>query len=203
MDKLKNIRQFPKSTNKKYDILFTISVIILGLLLGFIAKATDSISVIGDIGTDLGVWIFIVSMIASFSSRPLFAIINTPAFLISMLLSYYVYGQVFLGFFPKSYFIGWLIIALLSPSGGIAVWLSHGSGIIANICAAIPASILFACGYPAYYTHNPIHILNLLFAVLLLIILPKTWKERAIATGIALIFAMIIVQLQLISYLPR
>ena len=128
MNKLKNIREFPQTANKKYEILFTLSVIVFGLLFGFIAKATDSISLIGDIGTDLGVWIFIVSMIAAFSSRPLSAIINTPVFLLSMLTSYYLYGQVVLGFFPKSYFMGWLVMALISPIGGIVVWLSRGKG---------------------------------------------------------------------------
>ena len=187
MNKLKNIREFPQTANKKYEILFTLSVIVFGLLFGFIAKATDSISLIGDIGTDLGVWVFIVSMIAAFSSRPLSAIINTPAFLLSMLTSYYIYGQVALGFFPKSYFMGWLVMALISPIGGIVVWLSRGKGIIANICAAMPASILLACGYPALYTHQPVLILDLIFAALLLMILPKAWKKRAIATGIALI----------------
>ena len=202
MNKLKNIREFPQTANKKHEILFTLSVIIFGLLFGFIAKATDSISLIGDIGTDLGVWVFIVSMIAAFSNRPLSAIINTPAFLLSMLTSYYIYGQVVLGFFPKSYFMGWLVMALISPIGGIVVWLSRGKGIIANICAAMPASILLACGYPALYTHQPVLILDLIFAALLLVILPKTWKERVIAIGIALILAIVIVQLRLISYLP-
>ena len=202
MNKLKNIREFPSIINKKHEILFTFFVIVSGLLFGFIAKATDSVSLIGDIGTDLGVWVFIVSIIAAFSSRPLSAIINTPAFLLSMLTSYYVYGQVVLGFFPESYFMGWLIIALLAPIGGIIIWFSHGKGIIANICAAMSTSILLACGYSALYTYHPVLILDLIFAALLLVILPRTWKERAIATGIALIFAIIIVNLQLISYLP-
>jgi len=202
MNKLKNIREFPKTANKKREMLFTLLVIVFGLLFGFIAKATDSVSIIGAVGTDLGVWVFIVSMIAAFSSRPLFAIINTPAFLLSMLTSYYIYGQVVLSFFPEPYFMGWLVMALISPIGGIIVWLSRGKGIIANICAAMPASILLACGYPALYTRQPVLILDLIFAALLLMILPKTWKERAIATGIALILAIIIVQLRLISYLP-
>ena len=202
MNKLKKIRSVPETTNKKREMLFTLSVIAFGLLFGFIAKATDSVSIIGDIGTDLGVWVFIVSIIAAFSRQSLSAIVNTPVFLLSMLTSYYIYGQVVFGFFPKAYFTGWLVMALISPIGGIVAWLSRGKGIIANICAAMPVSILFACGYTAYYTHNPIHILNLVLAALLLMILPETRKERAIATGIALILAIVIVQLRLISYLP-
>ena len=202
MNKLGKIREIPEVANKKHEILFTLLVIALGLLFGLIAKATDSISIIGDIGTDLGVWVFTVSIIAAFSSRPISAIINTPAFLLAMLTSYYIYGQLILGFFPKSYFLGWLVMALISPTGGVTVWLSRGTGIFANICAAIPASILLACGYPALYTHQPVHFLNLIFAVLLLIILPKSWKEKATSAGISLIFAVIIVKLGLMSYLP-
>lgn len=202
MNRLREIRTWSEKINIKREILFTLSVFILGLLFGYVAKATDSVSIFGEIGTDLGIWVFIVSLVAAFSSRPLFAIINTPILFVSMLLSYYVYGQIVFGFFPKTYFIGWLIIALISPIGGFIVWLSRGKGIFANISAAIPSSILFACGYPAVYTKSPVLVLDLFFAILLLILLPKTWKERAIATGTAIILCVAIVQLHLISYLP-
>jgi len=202
MDKLGMIRGWPEKANFRRELLFTLAAAAFGLLLGYIAKAADSVSIIGDIGTELGVWVFIVTMIAAFSLRPLFAAINAPAFLLSMLLSYYLYGQLILGFFPKAYFMGWLVIALISPIGGFVVWFSRGKGIIANICAALPVSVLLACGYPAVYTHNPVYIIELVFAVVMLLVLPKTWKGRAVTTGVAAVFAIIIVQSRLISFLP-
>ena len=199
---IKKIRDFPPKINFRFEILFTLSVIILGLLFGYIAKAADSISIIGHIGTDLGVWIFTAALVAAFSRTPVSAVINTPVFFLSMLLSYYAYGQIVLGFFNEAYFTGWLVVALLSPAGGIVAWLSRGKGLISGICAAIPASVLLACGYPAFYTRNPVHILNLLFAVVLLIILTRTWKGRAAAAAAAALFGAVIFQLNLISLLP-
>ena len=202
MNKLKEIRSWSDKINFKRELPYTLAVIVFGLLFGYIAKAADSISLIGDVGTDLGVWVFIVSMIAAFSSRPLFAMINTPAFLLSMLASYYLYGQMVLGFFPKAYMMGWLVMALISPIGGLIVWFARGEKLVSSICAALPASLLFACGYPAVYTHQPVMILDLLFGAALLLILPKTWKTRAIAAGAAVVLAFVIVRLGLISYLP-
>jgi len=202
MNKLKEIRQWPDKINIKRELLYSLTVVVFGLLFGCVAKATDSISLIGDIGTDLGVWVFIVSIIAAFSSRPRFAMINTPVFLLSMLTSYYLYGQLILGFFPKAYMMGWLVMALISPIGGLIVWFARGEKILSSICTALPASLLFACGYPAVYTHQPVMVLDLLFGAVLLLILPKTWKARAIAAGAAVILAFVMVQLRLISYLP-
>ena len=202
LNKLKEIRQWPDKIDIKRETLYTLAAIVSGLLFGYIAKAMDSISIIGDIGTDLGVWVFVVSMIAAFSSRPLFAMINTPAFLLSMLASYYIYGQVVLGFFPRAYFMGWLIMAFISPIGGLIVWFARGEKLISSVCAALPAALLFACGYPAVYALQPVLVLDLLFGVALLLIFPKTWKGRAIAAGIAVVLGFMIVQLRLISYLP-
>ena len=55
MNNLKEIRQWPDKINIKREMLYSLAVVAFGLLFGYIAKATDSISLIGDIGTDLGV----------------------------------------------------------------------------------------------------------------------------------------------------
>ena len=94
----------------------------MGLALGLIAKAADSVSVVGDIGTYLGVWVFAATLIAAFSSLPLLAALNAMVFFLALLTSYFLYGSLALGFFPRAYFLGWLVIALLSPIGGFVVW---------------------------------------------------------------------------------
>ena len=58
--------------------------------MGFIAKATDSVSMIGDIGTELGVWVFTATLLAAFSRYPLSAALNTLLFFLAMLCAYYL-----------------------------------------------------------------------------------------------------------------
>jgi hypothetical protein len=67
----------PDALSCKREIAHSACVLLLGLVLGFVAKATDGISVIGDIGTYAGVWIFVATMVAAFSKSPFLAALNT------------------------------------------------------------------------------------------------------------------------------
>jgi len=196
------IRPIPEKIYMKREVLISLFIMLLGLALGYIAKITDSISMIGEIGTDLGIWVFIVSLIVAFSHTPVTAAINAPVFFLSMFASYYLYGHLVLGFFPRAYFIGWLVVSLLSPIGGLIVWFSRGKGWIANVCAALPISVLFAWGYPAFYTYRIPLVFDLLYAVVLMIVLTKTWRGKAITFVISCVLAFIIVQSRMLSYLP-
>jgi len=200
--RINDIRQLPEKVNFKHELFYTLSVMILGLLFGLIAKSTDSISVIGEIGTNLGVWIFIGTLIAAYSHTPLLAALNLPVFLLSMLTSYYIYGLFVLGFFPRAYFLGWLVVSLLSPIGSFVIWFSRGKSWPAIISTALPAAVLIAEGYPAYYTFQIPLILDLTFAIILIALLPKTRKQKLFTLIISCIFAFIISKLYLLSYLP-
>jgi len=200
--KLQEVRAYPVRKSITVDLLISFGVILLGALLGYIAKASDSISFIGDLGTELGVWVFIAALVAVYSRYPYTAAINIMLFFLSMLASYYLYGQLVLGFFPKAYFMGWLVISILSPFAGFLIWFAKGKGYIGAIASALPISVLFAWGYPFFYTRRPVLLFTLCFGVILCILLPKTLYQKAGAFGLSILFAFIIVQLKLISYLP-
>lgn len=201
-EKLKKIRAYPKDKSIKTDLMISFGAILLGAFLGFIAKATDSVSIIGDIGTDLGVWVFIATIVAVYSRYPFTAAINTMLFFLAMLGAYYIYGHLVLDFFPKSYFMGWLAVALLSPVAGFMVWFSKGTGFIGIIISALPISVLFASGYTAFYTHNPVSFLALVFGMLLTILLPCGLRQRLLSFCMAILLAFIINIFHLLSWLP-
>lgn len=196
------IRLMPEKIDIKREKRISLFVMLLGLALGYIAKKTDSISMIGEIGTDLGIWVFIASIIVAFSHTPITAAINAPIFFLSMLASYYLYGHLVLGFFPRAYFLGWLAVSLLSPIGGVFVWFSRGNGWVAAVCAALPIAILLAWGYPAFYVYRIPLMLDILYAVVLLIVLPKTGRQKAITLVISCALAFMMVQSHALSYLP-
>jgi hypothetical protein len=177
-------------------------VIILGLILGVAAKAADGMAVVGDIGTYLGIWAFAASLIAAYSRTPFLAALNTLLFFLALLAAYYIYGSAVLGFFPRSYFLGWLIVAALSPIGGFAVWFSRGRGWFAAICASIPIAVLIAEGYPAYYTYQIPLILDLLYALILGMALPQTWKQKGFVLLAAIAFSFVLTKLHVLSFLP-
>lgn len=181
----------PKILAKKRAAVFSICVFGFGLLLGVIAKATDSVSIIGDIGTDLGIWVFVGTVIAVCSCSWKLAVINLPLFFVAMLISYYAYGQFVLSFFPRAYFIGWLVMAGISSIGGGILWLAKKEQWWTAIIAGLPSALLFAWAYPAFYTGNAVLMIDLLLGALLVAFIRKTWGGRLIAGATAIIGAIV------------
>lgn len=104
-------------------------------------------------------------------------------FFLSMLASYYVYGSVVLGFFTRAYFLGWLVISLLSPIAGFVMWFSKGKTVLGAIVTALPTSILFASGYSAFYTQSIVSFLSLILGLILVLWLSRKWNQKIIAFG--------------------
>ncbi|MEW8956696.1 hypothetical protein [Clostridium sp.] len=192
-EKINNIRTLPEKLNIKHEVIFSSLVLFLGLSLGLIAKTSDSISIIGDIGTEIGIWIFIATLIASYSMHPLSASINVPIFFLGMLCTYYTYTHFVLGFFPRSYFIIWLIITLFfTPIAGFITWFSRGKGIISIVSSSLPIALLLAHGYPALYTQRISLYISLICGIILNLILPRTPKMKIFVFSFSLLLAIFI-----------
>ena len=136
-----------------YSVLFSS---ILGFTLGFVAKILDSpiipneISILGYIGSNWGIWIFISTLIAVYSYTPKLAATRVFIFLISLLFSYYTYTILVLELFPLKYIIFWCILALLSTIPAYIMWFSHANHLISSIITALPISVIAFEGYKIY-----------------------------------------------------
>ncbi len=188
--------------NIKQEALISIGIMIFGTIFGIVAKATDSTTLIGDIGTDLCIWILLGTLIAAYSHHPITAGINTMLFFLALLAGYYIYSKFELVFFPFSYFSGWLIIALASFPSGFFVWLSKSEGLLGAIITAFPVSLIFAWSYPAFYTSNIVLSLGILYGFLLCALLPNGWKMKVTALVASVAIAFLIESLNLLSVFP-
>ncbi|MED4285151.1 hypothetical protein P4679_24840 [Priestia megaterium] len=92
----------------------------------------------------LGVWIFIATIIAAYSKTRITAALNTFMFFIGMLVSYYIYSAYLFGFFPTSYFVGWIFIALFSPLLAVLVWEGKNNISLSWILPALPIGLLLS-----------------------------------------------------------
>ena len=201
-DKIRELRTYPEKIVFKTEVVTSLCIILLGISLGYIAKATDSISFLGDVGTELGVWIFVASLVAAYSRYPLSAAVNTMLFFLSVLASYYLYGHFVLDFFPKAYFMGWLIISLISPLAGFFIWFAKSKGIVGTVVSSFPIAVLFALGYPAFYTHSALLFLTLGFGVILNLLLPRILIQKAIAFGLSILLAVFITAFDFLRIFP-
>jgi hypothetical protein len=184
------VRPLPAKTVFLHELLFSFSIACGGVLLGILSKGFDGVSIIGDVTTEIGVWIFLASIIALISHNPISSAINTILFFLAMLAAYYLYGHFVLGFFPQAYFRMWLLAASLTPFGGFLLWFAHGNGWFSAVVAALPISVLLAHGYPVWYTHKVTLFMDIVFAVVLVFVLPTTSKQRLYASLFSLPIAV-------------
>ncbi len=179
----------PISTRRK--LALALSSAVLGLALGLLAKYLDGMPFLGSIGTSLGVWVFLATLLAAWSRTPGAAALHVFLFFAAMLVAYYTYSMVLFGFFPRYYFFAWGSIALLSPAAAYLAWYARGDGWVAAVCAALPVGLLMAEGYRFYYTLDPSQIFDVLAAVALALALGSKWSQRARILALA-VFAFLV-----------
>lgn len=174
----------------------------LGLLLGFIAKYSDTNHATGLIGvfwnfikgitTRLGIWVLLATVIAAWSNNPRIGAIKVFVFFVGMLLTYYRYSTKLFGFFLTYYFIRWGLIALASPLAAYIVWFGRGQGWIAALCAALPIGLLEAQGYSFLRTFAAVPGFDLFEAITLFFMLPKCkvqhLKVLPLVVGVTFLF---------------
>lgn len=208
----KNSRMIDKSKlNAKQIIIQLIFCFILGVILGVLAKFSDTFpangaigmffNFISDITTNIGIWVALATLIAVWSRNPFIAAIKVLTFFFGMLLAYYIYSQMLFGFFPTYYFLHWGIIALLSPFAAYIVWYSRGEGWGAAICAALPIGLLLTQGYPFFYVFSIVTGFDLFVAILLLVLLMKSKWQYLKVVPLSILMFIILRNFNILSYI--
>lgn len=123
-------------------ILNPIGMFASGLLLGIISRLLDIYTQnLGNIFSQMAVWILLGTLISIYSSTKEKAMFNILLFYMGMLLTYYTTVAITDGVYNKSYLIGWTIFALCSPVFGCFAWMTKCVGVIPKI---IGVSIVLA-----------------------------------------------------------
>lgn len=178
-ERLNGIRSRPGSTlTKQEQLLRVFLAFTLGATMGLLAKHTDSVSVLGDIGTHLGIWVLVATVLAAWSRSPQAAALHVFAFFAGLLGAYYAYSAALFGFFPRHYFLFWGGVALLSPIAACAVWYARGDGWLAALCASLPVALLLSEGRAFHYTLAVPQGFACLSALLLWLALPANRAQR-------------------------
>lgn len=155
----------------KKVILNPIGMFILGLILGIISRLLDIYtSNLGNIFSQLSIWILFGVLISIYSKNKKLAMINVLLFCIGMLITYYFIAIITNGIYSNIYIIGWTIFALCSPIMAYFTYLTKEKCLfskIISICivsVSILSSIILFDGLRIYdYIINIILIYYLFF----------------------------------------
>ncbi|KOY14001.1 hypothetical protein [Paenibacillus xylanivorans] len=210
---MNQIRLKSESTTKQKVVSIGYAMLI-GVSMGVAAKLVDvpGINPIFDsIGGRLGVWIFVAALISVFSYSPKLAAVKILVFFGSMLTVYYVYTVLFLNFFPERAMVFWGICAVVSPICAYIMWYARGSGLLSNVVAALPVTLLLSEGFQLRHAYLPIHthyylvpilmIIYLIMIIVLLLIIPINKKRFLPILSIAIILSFIMIYFNVLGWI--
>lgn len=115
-------------------ILNPVGMLVIGLLLGIISRLFDIyFQNLGNIFSQMSIWILLGVIISIYSSSKKQAMLNILPFCLGMLTTYYFVAFITKGVYSTNYIIGWTVFALLSPIFAYFTWLSKEKGIFPKI----------------------------------------------------------------------
>lgn len=181
------------SSKKKFDTVFILFSLVLGMLMGWVSKDLEGSGVIGAIIGNIGVWVFASALLAAWSKDAVSAALNVFIYFIGVIAAYYTHW-IFLGNnLPVSSVVHWLIFAALGALIGFIVWNSWGKEWVGAICAAVPISLLIAEGYTFYENMAWSLIFDIVCAVILYLVLAPGKMQKLMALPFIIIFTFALV----------
>ena len=135
---------------KKY-IVIMLALFLLGNILGIVSKILDIFTTnIGNMFSELSIWILFGVLISIYSKKPIQASYNVFSFCIGMLLTYYITAELTNSVYSLTFIWGWVFFSIF-PLIAYITWYSR-CGILAKIISigiifvTIFASILISPG---------------------------------------------------------
>lgn len=153
----------------------TALIVAYGALLGMPAKLWDIYTVdLGDVFSQMSVWIFLCTVIAVQSSTPHRAAVNVFGFCMAMPATYYLTGDWTKSVYSATFARGWTRFALLSPMFAFLSQYAKGKGCFAKLLAA---GILLVVIAAAVIRFDRVRVADVVFAVLTGFVLRKNVKN--------------------------
>lgn len=141
----------------KRIMLNPIGMLVTGFLLGAFSRWLDVYTTnLGNVFSQLAVWILFGVLISIYSSTKRAAMCNMLPFCIGMLLTYYGAAILTDGIYSRTYMIGWTIFAFCSPLFAFFAWLTKERGVLPKIISlgillvSVLSSIVLFDGFRFY-----------------------------------------------------
>ena len=152
-------------------LLHAVQIAGIGIWLGVVSKLLDIYtSNLGNIFSQMSVWIFICTVISVWSSTPCRAAVNVFSFCIGMLTAYYITAEVTASVYSIRFLYGWAGLAFVSPSLGFCVWYTKGRRRLSKIIVAGIISVMLTI---AVILFDKIRVADIIFALLTAFVLRK------------------------------
>ena len=114
-----------------------ILMFLFGAALGILSRLLDIHTAnLGNIFSQMSVWILIGTLISIFSKTKVRAAVNVLIFCIGMLIVYYCTAELTGGVYSKVFIYGWTAFSLCSPIFAALTWMTQQRGLFPKIISA-------------------------------------------------------------------
>ena len=121
----------------KKALLNPVGMLLAGAALGAVSRLLDIYTQnLGNIFSQMAVWILLGTLIAVHSDSPRLAMVNVLPFCLGMLAAYYAAAVLTKGVYGKLFIIGWTVFALCSPVLAFFTWWAKERGAIPKLIGA-------------------------------------------------------------------
>lgn len=189
-----------KSFNR-YDTIFALFSLVLGMLMGWMAYDLAGYGLIGALIANIGLWVFASALLAYYSQSGFGAALNTLLYFVGVIGFYYLHVLTAGGDVGIWTFIRPLIFAVIGAVIGFIVWHSGAKEWLGAICAAVPISLLIAEAYPLLNGLQWALVFNVIAAIILYVLLCNGKVQRLMALPVIIIFVFALVYFGVFSWI--
>lgn len=119
---------------RRSKLLNPLATLVAGLFLGLAARLMDIYCpLLGEIFSQMAVWILLGTLIAIYSPTRKAAMGNIFPFCMGMLLTYYAAAILTHGVYGWSFICGWTAFAVLSPVMACLAWMTKQPGVFPKV----------------------------------------------------------------------
>lgn len=107
---------------------------LLGAVLGIVSKLLDiHTQNLGNIFSQMSIWILLGTLIAIFSKTKGKAALNVFVFCIGMLITYYITAELTNSVYGMTFIYGWVAFSVCSPVFAVLTWMAKEKGPLGKI----------------------------------------------------------------------
>ena len=120
---------------KKVNRIFVpVVMLLVGAVLGIVSKQLDiHTQNLGNIFSQMSIWILLGTLIAIFSKTKDKAALNVFVFCIGMLITYYVTAELTNSVYGMTFIYGWAAFSVCSPVFAVLTWMTKEKGVLGKI----------------------------------------------------------------------
>ena len=187
------------NSKKKDNIIFMLFCLVLGMLMGWLAKDLAGNGVIGAIISNIGIWVFVSALIAVYSPEAVRAAVHVFLYFIGGIAAYYTHLFALGGRVDMGQVVYWIIFAAIGALIGFIDWHAGDKEWLGAGCAALPISLLIAEGYPIYHSMSVSLGFDIVCAIILYILLAPGKNQKLMALPFIMAFTFALVYFDVFS----